>query len=361
MSLNRKNLALITFPVSLIYGTVIFIRNLLFDIGFLKQHSFPQPVISVGNITVGGTGKTPHVEYLVKLLEKECSVAVLSRGYKRKTKGFILASPGSGTDEIGDEPKQIKDKFPQIHVAVSEKRVEGVEGLLKTLPPPDVIILDDAFQHRYIKPALSILLVDYYRPVFSDFLLPFGNLREYRCAAKRADIIIVTKTPHELPVPEQQKIISRINPRPYQSVYFTTFSYGKPVPVYSENSIYANDEFLKSSQTGIALVTGIAYPKPLFEYLKNNYSTVLSVSFPDHHDFTLKEITGIKNKLEKMVINQKIIITTEKDAVRLRRLTGLDDELRQMMYYVPVEVEFLNNATDSFKKKITSLVMNKSM
>ncbi|MFO7658330.1 MAG: tetraacyldisaccharide 4'-kinase [Bacteroidales bacterium] len=360
MSLNRKKLALITFPLSLLYGAVIFIRNLLFDKGFLKQRSFPLPVISVGNITAGGTGKTPHVEYLVKLLEKEYRIAVLSRGYKRKTSGFILASPASGVDEIGDEPKQIKDKFPEVQVAVSEKRVAGVECLLKAIPCPDVILLDDAFQHRHIRPSLSILLVDYYRPVFSDFILPFGNLREHKHQAKRANIIIVTKTPRETNVVEQEKIIAKLNIRPYQTVYFTTFSYGKPVAVFSENIVTIDNELLKSSHTGIILVTGIANPGPLLEYLTNMNSKVLSLSFPDHHAFTLKDIAGIKNELEKLTTKHKIVITTEKDAVRLRKLPGFNGTLRNCFYYIPVEVEFLVNASEDFKRQLKSFLVKNS-
>jgi tetraacyldisaccharide 4'-kinase len=182
-------------PLSLLYGLVVLIRNLLFDFRIMRSTRFKLPVISVGNITVGGTGKTPHVEYLVQLLKNDFKLAVLSRGYKRKTKGFILASKKTGVADIGDEPLQIKLKFPDVNIAVEHNRVKGVRTLIERIPKLNLVILDDAYQHRYIRPGLSILLVDYNRPIFHDMLLPAGNLRESWHNAKRADIIIITKSP----------------------------------------------------------------------------------------------------------------------------------------------------------------------
>ena len=219
MALNRKNLAIITFPLSMLYGMAVGIRNRLFDCRILKPVEFDVPVISVGNITVGGTGKTPHTEYLISLLRKDFRIAVLSRGYKRKSREFILATKKSMVYDIGDEPKQIKHKFPDIKVAVDRKRVNGISQLLKKDNNIDAILLDDAYQHRYVKPGLSILLIDYTQPIFRDFLLPFGNLRERKHETRRADIIIITKTPKKIKPIEKKIFIKDLNVLPYQFLY----------------------------------------------------------------------------------------------------------------------------------------------
>ena len=218
-------------PFSPFYGMVVRIRNLLFDINILRSTRFNIPVISVGNITVGGTGKTPHVEYLVQLLRNDYKLAVLSRGYKRKTNQFILASKSSGITEIGDEPKQIKLKFPGVYVAVDSNRVRGIRTLMQSIHNLDMVILDDAYQHRYVKAGLSILLIDYNRPIFKDMLLPAGNLREPRNNLNRADIIIVTKCPEILTSSQRGDFITRLRPNSKQAIFFTKFAYGSPVPV----------------------------------------------------------------------------------------------------------------------------------
>ncbi|MBN1252067.1 MAG: tetraacyldisaccharide 4'-kinase, partial [Bacteroidales bacterium] len=257
------------FPLSIIYGIIISFRNFLFDINFLKSKEFNIPVISVGNITAGGTGKTPHVEYLISILSSKYKIAILSRGYKRKTKGFVLADTSPNSEKIGDEPAQIKNKFPDTIVAVDEKRVNGIKNLL--INNLDAIILDDAYQHRYVKPGLSILLIDFNRPISNDFLLPAGNLREHRKAQKRADIIIITKSPNNIKPIDIGLLSKKINPEYYQKIFFTNLIYGKLQSVFSKTIQSPSDFLIGSNIYTIVVFTGIAYTKPFLEYL-NNYS-----------------------------------------------------------------------------------------
>ncbi len=232
----RNNLSFLLYPFSLLYGLVTFIRNLLYDYNIIKSFEFPIPIISVGNITVGGTGKTPHVEYLVKLLKDEFNVAVLSRGYKRRTRHFILAGTDSGVEDIGDEPVQIKQKFPDVHVAVDRKRVNGVQQLMTKIPDLDVILLDDAYQHRRIKPGLSILLIDFNRPISKDRLLPVGRLREKAYEKRRANIILITKCPDRMKPIERRLIVKESSLYAFQHLYFTRLEYREPVPVFIDAS-----------------------------------------------------------------------------------------------------------------------------
>jgi tetraacyldisaccharide 4'-kinase len=342
-------------PFSFFYGLVIFIRNWLFDTGLLPSSSFSLPVISVGNITVGGTGKTPHVEYLAQLLKNNYSVAVLSRGYKRRTNGFLLASLRSKVHEIGDEPLQIKLKVPDVHVAVNRNRVEGIRKLSDLFPSLDLVILDDAFQHRYIKPGLSILLVDYNRPIYADFLLPAGNLRESWRNSKRADIIIVTKCPPRLGPYERKRFIKKLKVRQGQKVYFTTYTYGTPVQVFPwkhQNKEIMSYKALRKNKVGVLLVTGIANPDPLISFLRNEIHVDDSITYHDHHFYTQRDLAQITNRFNNLGIAEKIILTTEKDAVRLRELEISGKKLRKALYYIPVEVKFLAKGEKPFIKRI---------
>ena len=351
----RKILSPILFPLSLLYGLIVFIRNRLYDYNLIKSNHFNIPLISVGNITVGGTGKTPHIEYLVDLLKSEFKVATLSRGYKRKTKGFILSTQESTDREIGDEPRQIKQKFPAVEVAVDENRTRGINKLLELNNNPDVILLDDAFQHRKVSAGLSVLLIDYSRPINKDFMLPFGNMREQTFEKKRANIIIITKSPGDLKPIERRIIFNKLNPYPFQHVFFTTFDYGKLTSVFlSTKNQNDNDDF---KDFDILLVTGIANPKPLKEYIVENISKNIQVlEYSDHYDFKESDFKKIEQKFNFINSDQKIIITTEKDAMRLQKFSNIANNLKDSFFYIPVQVKFLNNRTDNFNQQIIEYV-----
>jgi len=293
----------IAFPISLIYALVVYIRNFLFDVGVFSSKSFKTPTICVGNLSVGGTGKTPMTEYLLRILENR-KTAVLSRGYKRKSTGFYLAGPKSTVLELGDEPYQIHRKFPQVAVAVDENRRNGI-AKLENLVDPDVIILDDAFQHRKVKPTFSILLTAYQKIYVDDWYLPTGSLRDVKKEAKRANLIIVTKCPKTLQEDEKQKVVVKLKPKANQKVLFATLKYNDFVTDGGENSIQLSE--LKGKP--LALVTGIASPEPLVAYLKSVGINFKHFKFGDHHHFTDKEIEQFKG--------YKLVLTTEKDFVRL--------------------------------------------
>lgn len=324
-------------PLSIIYGSIVEIRNFLFHLGILKSRSFSIPVICIGNITVGGTGKTPHTELLIAELKKKFKVACLSRGYKRKTTGFILADADSTVRQIGDEPLQIKNKFPDIIVACDGNRTRGIEKLLNLNPTPEVIILDDAFQHRYVQADKNIVLVDYNRPVHEDCLLPAGRLREHTSALKRADYIVVTKCPHNLQPIERRILSKHLKIKPYQQLFFTTLEYGDIWGLCNQAGDIEPDK-----DTDILCLTGIAQPAPYVEHLKTYTPRVTELPFPDHHHFTPKDIQYIEKVFGGIKNEKKYIFTTEKDAMRLRT-SELPDELKRRIYYIPVVPAFLPN------------------
>lgn len=329
---------ILLFPLAVVYGFITAMRNFLFDKGFLKSASFNVPVIAVGNLSVGGTGKTPQIEYLIRLLNQQYCVATLSRGYKRKSKGFVLADKTSNAAILGDEPFQYHQKFPNIKVAVDANRTRGIQELLKTQCPPEVILLDDAFQHRKVKADLYILLTTYKDLYCDDFMLPTGNLRESRSGANRANIVIVTKCPPSLSIDEQTTIKNRLGIKASQHLFFTAIAYDDAV--YSKSKHISVAEIKKQEKV---LLAGIAKPEPFFAFLKNN--TDLILTFPDHHPFTDIEITAIKAKA-----NQKLIITTEKDYVRIQSEFPADQ-----LFYLPIQTAFLNNET-VFKELISDFV-----
>src|SRR6056297_604581 len=352
----RIALSFILFPLSILYGLGIYIRNKLFDFGILPSKSFDIPIIGIGNITVGGTGKTPHVEYLVELLKDEFKTATLSRGYKRKTSGFVLAGENSKVKDIGDEPMQIKTKNPDITVAVDNKRVHGIKKLKNTIKDLDLVLLDDAYQHRYVKPNLNILLIDYNHPINKDFLLPLGNLREPVYQKRRANIIIFTKAPYDFQPIQRRVILNKLKPFPYQTIYFTTLEYGKPQAIYPH--VAGHEVFKNISQdTSILLVTGIADPRPLKKYLENNLSKQInSVIFADHRNYSDADINKIEKKFKQIENKDKVIITTEKDAIRFRENKNIPDELAKAFCFIPIKVKFLNNRTNDFNQQITDYV-----
>lgn len=346
-------LRILLYPVSWIYGLVVYIRNSLYDYKIFKSTDFEIPVISIGNITVGGTGKTPHTEYLVELLKKHVNVATLSRGYKRKTKGFRLVETTSHARDVGDEPLQIKRKFPDATVAVDEKRVRGINELLKDESnSPDAILLDDAFQHRKVSPGINILLIDYNRPIDKDQLLPVGRLRERKYQRRRANVIIYTKCPDEITPITRRIIMKDVNLRPYQSLYFTTMVYGDPLPVFPERV----KEPLESENKKVILLAGIANPVPLQQYVASRYAVIDELIYEDHHHFNPKDLKTIEQRFVKYQDQNPVIITTEKDAMRLWDETGIPDFIQSQLYYIPVKIKFLDHEGKSFDKTIVGYV-----
>ncbi|MBQ9357738.1 MAG: tetraacyldisaccharide 4'-kinase [Prevotella sp.] len=346
-------------PLSWLYGLAVKTRNFCFDVGLLRSRSFHVPVISVGNITVGGTGKTPHVEYLIRLLQKHYKVAVLSRGYKRKTKGYIVADENATARTIGDEPFQVKQKFPEATVAVCKKRTEGIDRLTLDDRELDVVLLDDAFQHRYVKPGINILLVDYHRLIIYDKLLPAGRLREPLNGKNRADIVIVTKCPKELKPMEFRVITKAMNLFPYQHLYFTTLSYDKPYPVFDGEQT----DLSRQEGAHVMLLTCIASPRQLQEDIVGllpESAVVSPVTFSDHHSFSEKDVDMLNSQFASMP-QPRLVITTEKDAARLRDTDGLSPEFRKAVHALPVRIDFMQEGQqEMFDESIMGYVLKNS-
>ena len=344
-------------PFSWIYGSIVRFRNWLFDMGLKKSKSFSIPIISVGNITVGGSGKTPHVEYLIRLLHDKAKIAVLSLGYKRKSHGYVLAEESTTMPEIGDEPFQMHQKFSDIYVAVDAKRARGIENLQndEATKDVDVVLLDDAFQHRYVKPGINILLVDYHRLIIYDKMLPAGRLREPLSGKNRADIVIITKCPKDLKPMEFRVLTKAMDLYPFQKLYFTSIDYDTPKGVFEEKQI----ELDKLQDYHVLLLTGIASPKQMEHDLKPMTKDITNLSFGDHHSFKGKDIDRINDTFESMP-EPRIIITTEKDAVRLRETEGLYEKVKSNMYELPIKVSFMLDQQDNFNEKIISYVRKNS-
>ena len=347
--------------LALIYGSVVTFRNKLFDWGILRSETFPVPVISIGNITAGGTGKTPHTEYLIHLLSKKYRVAVLSRGYKRKTKGFILADENSNSSQIGDEPLQMHRKFPSVLVAVDANRRRGIRNLLNLNENqrPDVILLDDAFQHRYVKPSLSILLTDSNRPFYDDYLLPAGRLREQPENYKRAMYIIYTKCPENYSSGDFQILKEKINLLPHQELFFSSYRYKNLLPVFPETNSEKGEFFnlQKLEKESVLLVAGLANPSGLIEYVKKYTSDLQTIIYPDHHDFTPEDVQTMTDFIKASDDKSKRIITSEKDAMRLTGNSFVPEEIKAYIYYLPIEVVILFNE-ELFTQKIENHVRN---
>lgn len=355
--LRKPKLYKALLPLSWLYGIGVRFRNWLFDCELLKSKQFDLPVISIGNISVGGTGKTPHTEYIVELLKDSYHVAVLSRGYKRKSKGFVLAEKGKTTiADIGDEPFQMWTKYPEVTFAVESNRCRGIERLMEDdiKPPIDVVVLDDAFQHRYVKPDINIVLVNYYRPIFLDKLLPVGRLREPTVGKNRADILIVTKCPKDLTLEEVRELENGLSPKLDQDVFFTTFVYGDLYSITDKEKIIRL-KYL-SNEDPILLLTGIASPTPMIEELNKYTQNIHPVTFADHHQFGESDFKRIRKEYNQLPEDKRLIITTEKDAARLLHHPLMDDELKSHCYVLPIKVEFLNNSETIFNKKIQDYV-----
>ncbi len=348
-------LRILLWPFAIIYWFVVTIRNLFFDWGILPSKKSDVPVISVGNITVGGTGKTPFTEYLIKTLKTKYRLGVLSRGYKRNTKGYVLLTSSSKPIEVGDEPYQVKTKFPDVMVAVDANRRKGIAKMLQEpYHKPELIILDDAYQHRYVDPDISILLVDYNRMITEDHLLPVGQLREPVKAKNRADIVVVTKCPADLPSIQFRIIRKNLGVFPYQTLYFTAMQYGDMVPLFPDKvKSPLQKENLKDAYTALT-VSGIASPIPFEDEVRGFVKDVVTVNFMDHHNYSKNDFQKVESIYNEMRDSKKVIITTEKDAVRMMNNPEFPESLKKIIYYIPLYVVFLNDNGADFDKKIES-------
>ncbi len=344
-------------PISKIYGIVACVRNRMFEWGILKEKEFDIPIISVGNIAVGGTGKTPHTEYLVAALKDKYNIAVLSRGYKRATHGFVQATPHSTPRDIGDESYQIYHKFSRkIVVAVCESRVNGIERILETNPNVNLIILDDAFQHRYVKPSVSVVLTEYLHPFYEDSMLPYGRLRESVNGISRADIVIVTKCPEGIKPRDFMIFKKNLDLIPAQSLYYSKYNYDDLRPIFRDSCRHSSKiENLNVDDTILA-ICGIGNPRPFVRYLKSFKPRVKVNIFNDHHDFTRKDFNIIQTRFNEMNGVCKMIVTTEKDAVRMLTNPYFPAELKPHIYYLPVYVDVFYGEKYSFTDTIIKLL-----
>lgn len=382
MEFNSAKIWYPLIPFSWLYGIGVSARNFLFDCGLLKSSSYDIPVISVGNITVGGTGKTPLTEYLIRLLSPKHQVSIVSRGYKRQTKGYVRATNQTSMSDIGDEPFQMKHKYPYIHVAVDENRRRAIENICShdVQPSTDVVLMDDGFQHRYVQPGINILLMDYNRLPHNDFLLPAGKLREPKSSCRRADIVIVTKCPQDITPTEEHGIERSLNLQPWQKLYYSTYEYKDLVPMRSyinklqDSSSESSFEpariplsDLKANKYGVVLLTGIASPQLLENDIRQMCS-FSSIRFEDHHNFTKKDIDQIALKIKEHDNGNTIVLTTEKDAMRLieyMRNNPSDDvefirNRYKNFYVLPVEVKFMKEMEAEFNELILSYVQKNS-
>lgn len=343
-----RSLRLLLFPFSFLIGGYIKLRNYFFDRQWLKSSSFNLPLICIGNLSVGGTGKSPMTEYMLRLLSAQYQVAILSRGYKRKTRGYVLAAENTTALEIGDEPMQFFMKFPQVAIAVGEERVEAVPQLLQDRPATDVIILDDAFQHRKIKAGFNILLTDFSNPYWQDWFLPSGDLRDEKSSANRANVIIVTKCPPDLDLEIKNQYLSSINPLSSQSVFFTEIEYGEPYHLINKETKILHDKL------EVLLVCGIANPLPLKKYLEKHTEAYFEKNFDDHHIFSIDDFREINKKFDQMEAADKIILTTEKDAVRLLKFGEI---LKSVPIYVmPIRHRFLFKEGEHFDALVSRFI-----
>lgn len=344
-------------PMSALYGFGTYVRNKMFDWQVFKQHKFDVPVVSVGNLAVGGTGKTPHTEYLISALRHSYHLAVMSRGYKRKTSGFILASRTSTPEEIGDEAYQMYHKFNgEIVVAVCEDRVAGIRELLRVDPAINLIILDDAFQHRYVKPTVNILVTEYSRPYFRDHLMPYGRLRESTRGSLRADIIVVSKCPDDLKQIDYSIFREDLNMIAYQKLYFSRISYLPLRPVFPESGAQAPSLSWLTAGDSVLAIAGIANPRPFLRYLKSFMAKVKVNIFPDHHAYTRKDMELIEKRYAMLRGAARIIVTTEKDAVRLAGNPYFPDKLKQVIFYLPVAVDIINRDEPPLEETVRRLI-----
>lgn len=354
--MNFKTFVLL--PFGFLYGCIMALRNFFYDVGFFNSTTFSRAIISVGNLSVGGTGKTPHVEYLLKLLSNRFNVVTLSRGYGRKTKGFLMVNENSKATQVGDEPLQMFKKFKNIKVFVDEKRPRGITKINESFPETKAVILDDAFQHRSVIPGINILLTPYHNLYIHDFVLPAGRLREFKSGASRADVIVVTKTPKVFSPLERRIIYQDLKPLPHQKIFFSYLKYGKLIKLFQEgNEIQKIDkEFYFSRNFSCVLLTGIANADDLALYLTEKFNSLKHFNFPDHHEFSELDIQKVKSTFENLKSQNKIIVTTEKDATRLIN-PKIEPHIRHLpIFYITIEVKFHGTDQELFDEYILSYV-----
>jgi tetraacyldisaccharide 4'-kinase len=351
-------------PLALIYGAIVNLRAFSYRTGLLRSSRFDVPVIVVGNLSTGGAGKSPHTEYLVRLLEPYISVAILSRGYKRKTEGFRMVELDDTALDVGDEPLQFKRKYPSVPVAVGERRAYAIPQIIYRHPTIQAIILDDAFQHYAVRPYFRLLVTEYNRPFTRDYLLPMGNLREGRWTYLRADIIVVSKCPTDLQTIDKQKFIAEIHPTENQRVYFSYYAYGKPYPILAA----ASSPYFESwntdvptdldAETDVLLITGIARTDYLLEHLSQKVKSVTTFAFEDHRVFTNYDVAHLKKLFDQMASRKKIILTTEKDATRLELHREYLERNQVEIYALPIEVQFLFGEGSQFDADIKQRLLD---
>jgi tetraacyldisaccharide 4'-kinase len=339
-------------PFSLLYGVLVWIRLQLYKLGFLKSVRFDLPVISVGNLTVGGTGKSPHIEYLMALLQPYLVLGTLSRGYKRRTSGFKVVQLDHTTYDVGDEPLQFKHNFPESLVAVSENRVHGIPQMIMQRPDLQCVLLDDAFQHVALTPALNILLTDYSDPFYDDYLLPSGRLREWRVGYKRADFVVVTKCPEVLSTAEMAAITAKIKPQVGQKVFFSHFEYQTPYHLFQQSTTTL------SADMHVILVSGIAKNEYLLKYLRSKVKHVLELEYPDHYQFDEKDIDAISRNWQESDQQRTVILTTQKDAMRLQQFESKIQQENLPFYVLPIKVAFPANQTNDFDNSIKQFLLD---
>lgn len=340
-------------PLSLLYGVGVGLRLLMYRIGIVRSVKFSLPVISVGNLSVGGAGKSPHIEYLLRWLGDYLEVAVLSRGYGRKTVGYRPVTIIDTAEQVGDEPMQFKRKFPEIPIAVSESRALGVPELVKYHPDLQVVLLDDAFQHLGVTPGLNILLTEFKKPFTRDWLLPSGRLREWRAGYRRADIIVVSKCPPELTPEQRRKLIREIDPFPRQRVYFSRYRYGLPYDMLRPDVRRPLD-----ATTDVLLLSAIANTDYLLDYMAASVHSAKTMEFEDHHHYDLADLVDVQRRFEAMTSSNKIIVTTEKDAARLEPHHKFFFENNLPVFVLPIEVAFCDNDEADFQEDVRNFLLN---
>lgn len=339
-------------PFSLLYGMIMSLRDFFYRKGLLKSVEFNLPVISVGNLSVGGAGKTPHIEYLILLLRDYINIATLSRGYKRKSRGYIEVKQKMTAEQVGDEPLQFKRKFPDVMVTVSESRSFGIPQIVSDQPDTQLVLLDDAFQHRSVKPGLNVLLTEYSHPFTRDFLLPSGRLREWRSAYERADIIIVSKCPQTMEEAARQAFIEEIKPFPHQQLFFSYYRYHKPYYIF-DGRYRANLQ----EDWDVLLISAIARTEYLTDYLTGKVGTVRALEFEDHHYFTKSDMADLKRSFSELKSDKKIIITTEKDAMRMELHRKFLFEERLPIFVLPVQVQFHFDEGPVFNEAVKNFLL----
>ena len=353
MNIKKITQAVLLSPFTLLYAIGLMLRNLLYDLRILRSVSYDVPIIVVGNLSVGGTGKTPHVEFLIQLLRPYLSVATLSRGYKRKSKGYLAVAPNMSVKEVGDEPLQFKRKFRDVFVTVSENRAFAIPKLMMHSPDTQVVLMDDGFQHRALTPNYSVLLTSHNNLFTKDFLLPSGLLREWRSGYKRANSIVVTKTPDDITREEADKIITEIKPESDQKVYFSYYNYGAPYYFFNGNEVIDLDDTFD-----VILIAALANNDYLVEYLDKTVNFARILDFQDHHLFTKNDVANLNKQFQALESKRKIILTTEKDAVRLEEHRDYILENQLPIFILPIEVDFRFGERKGFENEIKQFLLN---